>query len=260
MIFQGNLFSEILGMDAGVCIAAPDKREADAPYKVCYLLHGLCGDCTTWIYHTMLPTYASEGNTIYIMPEAGRSFYADMESGPAYFTYIAEELPEICKKIFRFSSDRADTAVIGGSMGGYGALKCALTYPERFGMCGALSSVCLFIGEELEKRKKHPEDPAFVQLYGEKALRDFEWIFGKKYAGSAQDDVLQLAQKVRDQKLKPRILSVCGTEDVLLESHRRFAGEMEKTGLDFCFLTQPGGHEYAYFDRALHTAIEYFGL
>ena len=77
----------------------------------------------------------------------------DMEYGFRYFTYVTEELPAICKDIFRISAEREDTAIIGGSMGGYGALRCALSRPGQYGMCAAFSSGCLFLKEGIEELK-----------------------------------------------------------------------------------------------------------
>lgn len=60
------------------------------------------------------------------MPEVQRGFYTDMVYGPAYFTYITEELPRLCASLFRVTEDPARTYIAGLSMGGYGALKAAL--------------------------------------------------------------------------------------------------------------------------------------
>ena len=74
-----------------------------------------------------------------------------MKYGLPYFSYLTEELPTICKSIFRISADREHTAVMGGSMGGYGALKCALSKPEQYGMCAAFH-FRLPVSEVMEQR------------------------------------------------------------------------------------------------------------
>ena len=72
-----------------------------------------------------------------------------MKYGLKYFSYITEELFKICKNIFNISSKREDTAIMGASMGGYGALKCALSKPEQYGFCGAFSPAFLFLKDYL---------------------------------------------------------------------------------------------------------------
>ena len=73
------------------------------------------------------------------MPAVNRSFYANEVHGDRYWDYVSEELPEIVGNFFRISQDPADTFVAGLSMGGYGALKLALTHPDRFAAAATLS-------------------------------------------------------------------------------------------------------------------------
>jgi S-formylglutathione hydrolase FrmB len=103
-----------------------------------YLFHGLRGDSGSWLDNSMLPVFARDYNAVFILPDAGRSFYADMKYGQNFFTWLSRELPGLCKRLFNITAKPADTAVIGCSLGGYGALKCALSYPGRYGFCGAL--------------------------------------------------------------------------------------------------------------------------
>ena len=63
-----------------------------------------------------------------------------MLHGGKFFTYIADELPEIMRGFFPISAKREETFICGSSMGGYGALKIGLSRPERFGVIGSLSS------------------------------------------------------------------------------------------------------------------------
>ena len=101
MILRGTVFSKTLEKDTGITIVTPSDLKQDRPYRVAYLLHGLCGDSATWVDNSMLPVYAREGHTIYILPDAVRSFYTDMRYGSRYFTYVTEELPVLCKQVFQ---------------------------------------------------------------------------------------------------------------------------------------------------------------
>ena len=122
-----------------IALLPEDVPLGDAP--VIYLLHGLSDNCTGWTRLTGVERYAREHNAAVIMPEVQRSFYADMALGLRYFTYISQELPAFCRRTFGLSAARERNFVMGLSMGGYGALKCALTAPERYAGCGAFSSV-----------------------------------------------------------------------------------------------------------------------
>ncbi len=99
MILKGNLFSQKLEMETSLSILIPDNT-SEKPFRVVYLLHGLCGRSGDWIDYTMLPVYAQKYNVLFIMPEVARSFYSDMKIGMNYFSYITKELPQICKSNF----------------------------------------------------------------------------------------------------------------------------------------------------------------
>jgi S-formylglutathione hydrolase len=63
-------------------------------------------------------------------------FYIDHAEGPQWETLVASEFPDVVAKHFKISEIRA---VLGSSMGGYGALKLAFRDPERYAAVAALS-------------------------------------------------------------------------------------------------------------------------
>ena len=73
------------------------------------------------------------------MPEVQRSWYTDMVYGLPYFTFITDELPRLAANTLRVPVDPAHLYVGGLSMGGYGALKCALRAGDVFSRGASLS-------------------------------------------------------------------------------------------------------------------------
>lgn len=260
MRLSGTVYSEVLGMDTGISIVTPNNLKEMKDYSVVYLLHGLCGSSKTWLDYSMLPVYAAGGNSVYILPDAARSFYNDMKYGFRYFTYLTEELPEICKNVFHISSARQKTAVMGGSMGGYGALKCALSKPEQYGMCGAFSSGCLFLKEGLEEFQKGDLDPMYKEHFGEQLIRDFLAIFGENLEWRPESELLDLVRGLKESPIRPKLYMTCGTEDYFYESHIRFWEELKKECIEFEREEWKAKHDFIYFDQALKKAIEKFGL
>ena len=94
----------------------------EKPAKTVFLLHGLSDNCDDWAINSQLSLLANDYRLIFILPEVQRSFYTDMAYGPAYFSYVADELPRLCANLFPVSLKREDTYVMGLSMGGYGCL------------------------------------------------------------------------------------------------------------------------------------------
>lgn len=88
-------------METGITVVIPDSFRQDKPYRVAYLLHGLCGRSGDVVDYSMLPVYAREYHAVFAMPEVARNFYADMKYGLKYFTNVTEEFPSICKTVFR---------------------------------------------------------------------------------------------------------------------------------------------------------------
>lgn len=105
-LLEGSLRSEALRMDTAVTVSLPQKME-EAERPVLYLLHGLGDDHTAWVRRSNIDRYANREGIAVIMPEVQRGFYTDMVYGPAYFTYITEELPRLCASLFRVTEDPA---------------------------------------------------------------------------------------------------------------------------------------------------------
>jgi S-formylglutathione hydrolase FrmB len=220
MLLRGNFYSDVLRLYTGITFFVPDQYQDEEPYRVCYLFHGLHNDQNAWVDSTMLQVFARDYRTLFVLPAAGRSFYTDMKHGYQYFTYISEELPVIIKKVFNISAKREDTAVIGCSMGGYGALKAALSKPGQYGFCGAIASACLFINEHLEGLRKNAGQ--WLRTGGPEAqalLTDFQAAFGEDLAYNDSDEIVRLAEKAAARTVQPRIYAACGTEDKLQKEH-----------------------------------------
>lgn len=245
MVFRGSIYSKELDMDTWITVVIPREFKSQKPHKVIYMLHGLSGNSSNWPDNTMMPVFSNEYNVIFIMPEAGRSFYTDMTYGLKYFSYISKELPELCKNIFHISSKREDTAIMGASMGGYGALKCALSRPEQYSLCCAFSSGCLYLKEYLDE-----------QRLGDVEIDDFKYIFGTDFEWKKEYEILELAQKVSREELKPIIHTTCGTEDFLYQFNHRFSKEMKRLNLNYSYDEWVGKHDWYFWNESLKRMLE----
>ena len=71
------------------------------------------------------------------------SLYTDSPFSGSYATYVFEEVPGYVEGRYRSAGDKSGRYLIGGSMGGYGALLGGILHPDRFGAIAALSpSIC----------------------------------------------------------------------------------------------------------------------
>src|ERR1700749_4355240 len=151
----------------GVTAAASAGSSAGAP-PLLYLLHGLSDDATAWQRYTSIERYATEHGLAVVMPQVGRSFYADEVHGARYWTHLTQELPDVVSSFFRVSQRREDTFVAGLSMGGYGALKWSLAHPGRFAAAASLSGAV-----DLQRLIDSGERAAlFENVLGDRSLGD----------------------------------------------------------------------------------------
>ena len=194
---------------------------------------------------------------LFVLPDGQRSFYTDMALGGRYFTWLTEELPRAVADLFRVSSAPEDTYILGASMGGYGALKAALTLPERYAACGAFSPCCLDLQDYLRPAWRDGTDgDAFRRIFGSRLQTDFDAAFGPGESHRAENDLLLLAEKNASVEKKPRIFTCWGEKDLFAETNRGFPQALRALGWDASGREVPGGmHNWAFFNEALKLAL-----
>ena len=237
--FRCDVMSESLGMATSVLVTMPDTGDlAAAP--VVYLLHGLTDNCTGWLRYTQAEHLARTHGAILIVPEVQRSFYTDMACGPKYFTYINQELPTLCRRFFGIQPVPERTYIMGLSMGGYGAMKCAFTAPQQYAGCAGFSSVAE-IQAELPQLCRWHEDQA---------------IFPHGIV-PPQDDLFDLVEKFRDGTCPmPRLFLACGQQDSLYPANIRLRDTLLAMNWPLTWYEAPGDHNWFFWNDALGRAMK----
>lgn len=239
-LFSTHFVSASLQLRTSLQVFIPDQIDTEKPMRLLYLLHGLSDDDTAWLTNTSLVRYAENRNIAIVMPQVHRSFYTDMHVGNRYWTFLSEELPSLIHSWFKLPTEPENTYVAGLSMGGYGAFKWALHYPEKFAgmasLSGALDIVAL--------REARPEGEAEMQA----TFGDIETHRG------SDNDLLALLDKVT---AKPRVLQLCGTEDFLYDNNLGFKSRIEQTDLPYTYQESPGEHNWEYWDREIQTVLNW---
>lgn len=218
------------------------KKSENSEYPVLYLLHGLSDDHTIWQRRTSIERYVDGMDLVVVMPAVNRSFYTDMAYGQKYWTFIGQELPFIVKNLFPVSDKREDTFVAGLSMGGYGAFKLALSYPEKFAAGASLSGV-LDIAASID----------------DDLSEQWKLVFGDEIkVKNTDNDLLYLAKKVaKSQDHKPRLFQCCGTEDFLYNNNIRFRDFCNTLPIDLTYEEESGTHEWGYWDTKIQRVLEW---
>jgi len=254
MILKGDYSSDILHTTANIQFMIPDNEKG--PFKVVYLLHGQHGNNGSWIQNSMLPYYGKKYNAIFVMPEVGRSFYIDQRLGRNYYTFVSEELPLICGRIFNISSRYEDTAVMGYSMGGFGSLLFALSKPGQYAFCGAISPACIYFKPVLDALRNDPSPYLQTGREAEESMKDIRAIYGDNLDYNPNYDIVELVKNYPTGKPKPKIFASCGTEDNLLKENHKFRDEMKNTDFDYTYEEWAGGHDWDFFNAGLKRSLE----
>lgn len=248
-----NFFSEVLSIRSTMNVLLPQRSLAETKskhipkYRTLFILHGHSDDHTAWLRWSNIEKYVEGLNLAVVMPAANLSFYTDMINGKNYMQFISEEVPAVVRDMFSLSSNREDNFVAGLSMGGYGAFKLALTYPERYAAAASLSGVVDIADTSVHENVR--KDDWMVE---------FRAIFGdlNKVAGS-KHDLFTLAGNVAKAPIKPRLYQCCGTEDILFDGNVRFRDAARKLPLDLTYEEGPGEHNWAYWDMMIQNVLKW---
>lgn len=226
-----------------------DKSQKDIRYAVVYLLHGLTGHYNNWQEFSKLEDHASKFSFIIVMPEGDNGWYTDSASvsNEKYESYIIKELiPEIDKK-FRTNPARKDRSIAGLSMGGYGALKFGLKYPEMFSLAGSFSGA-LGITEITDKNSQPLISKSVMSVYGD---ADSET--------RKANDIFGIVRSLSPEQTKnlPFLYVDCGTEDFLIKNNRDFLLLLAEKKIPHEYRELPGTHNWKFWDSQVQ---EFFRL
>lgn len=210
-------------------------------YPVLYLLHGLTGHFDNWTSRTDIVDRSAGYDLIIVTPEGENGWYTDNLTRPGsnYESYIVKELIPAIDDRYRTNSTRERRAIAGLSMGGFGALKFGLKYPELFALAGSFSGA---LGAASLTEKSVPGAIG----------RTIDEIFGP--AGTEvrkANDPFDIVRRATPEKIRnfPFVYVDCGTEDFLFQSNREFIDLLLEKKVVHEYRQLPGKHEWGYWGR-----------
>lgn len=246
MLLEMKFSSKELKRNVSVSVLIPNQEPVGAGHKVLWLLHGLSDDHTAWMRRTAIERYAKEHRLAVVMPGVERSWYTNTAYHANYFNFVAYELPSLCRRTFKdFSEKREDNIVAGLSMGGYGALKLALTCPTQYGACISLS------GSLDITRKGRPVD-----------LDEWRSIFGYELASAldlegSEHDLFALAKKNKAAQMPfPKLYLWCGQQDTLIGVNRAFDRHLTELDVAHTYTESEGDHTWPWWDLHIQGALK----
>ncbi|MGP4040806.1 alpha/beta hydrolase [Gracilibacillus sp. D59] len=232
--------SEILGMPVQMEVLLPQSSDDNTrKYSTLYLLHDMGEGHTSWLRKTNVERHAEDLSLAVVMPAGHQSYYVDKFYGKQYFTFITEELPAICERMFPLSQAMEDRYIAGSGMGGYGALKVGLFTSHKFSRVGSFSSPI-----DISGIANRVETGNAVDIFG--PLDELK--------GSRHD--LYATTALTDQSSCPAFYLSCHLEDAFLGENESFTQYLTSNGIPLMFeKIQKRNDDWEYTDNALEKFI-----
>ena len=243
-LLQVDYYSDVLGRGAQLCAVLPEGPAPAGGFPALYLLHGMTDDCTVWTRRTSIERYADEKRLAVVMPETQLGWYTNTHAGERYFDHVSDEVVRFSRRMLPgLSRLRERNFVAGLSMGGYGALRCALGRPDVFSKAASLSGAV---------------DAAGVSRPGGALGNAAYWadVFGPTDAiPGSEHDLFRAAEALRENR--PEIWMWCGRSDFLYRSNLRLRDHLRGLGYALTYSDGPGDHQWKYWDRQIQNVLDW---
>jgi len=254
-----SLPSKILEHAVAYCVILPRGYDSDktTQYPVLYFLHGLGGNEQTLLnsggMNEIEDLRAANKITEFLVaaPNAGRSFYINSRDNRVRYEdfFIKEFIPYI-ESHYRIRAARKDRGITGVSMGGYGALRFGLKYPELFGSVSAHSAALI---DKLPKFNGPQEQTDRIAK-----------VLGGSFGDPVDANFWERESPFTIVRTTPKpsglpIYFDCGTDDEFGFNlgAQQFHDLLKAHGIPHEFHLYPGGHDLDYFSKHLPASLEF---
>lgn len=149
----GNLEGEAVNRQVIVFLPPSYYKDKHRRYPVLYALHGYSIGAEQWTHEIHVPqtiegAYAQGARQmIVVLPDSktvyGGSMYSRSQTTGDFEEFIANDLVHYIDAHYRTIPNRLSRGLVGHSMGGYGALRIGMQYPNVFGVLYVMSPCCL---------------------------------------------------------------------------------------------------------------------
>ena len=255
--------SRILKQDVHFSICLPENYyDVQQSFPVVYLLHGFGDNETSWLEYGQISQYADKAvedgeasPMIFVMPEGFRTYYVNDYKGTFMYQdmFVLELVPYI-DSLFRTIANRQHRAVMGYSMGGFGAMILHLKHPEIFGTAVPLS-ISIRTDEQYSTEDASGWDDQWGRLFGEPGLKGVDRIT-EYYKQNSPFHVLAGMSAAEIKKLNIYIDNG-DKEQTLCRSNEELHILMRNMNIPHEFRVRDGGHSFQYWCSALPNALRF---
>jgi len=250
----GTFHSAALDKDVAYVVQLPPSyTPTSKPFPVVYALHGLFESAQFWSRRGLaeildgLWARKAVGEFVLVTFDGGNSFFANSPLG-RYEDLVTQDAKAFAESTFRVRADRAGRALFGVSMGGYAALRIALSHPDLYAAVATHSAMLL----SAPPRPGQGADPyqlaAFAKVFGEPPDMEL-W---------RANDPLAWVERA-DARALPAMSFDCGDHDRygLAKGHEELHARLLARKIPHEFSLKPGDHGYEYVRSVLPGSLTF---
>ena len=222
-------------------------------FQTVYLIHGGGDDDSLTYRYTNAELYAQRNHVMLVTPDIMNGFGVDTYYGPAYSTFITEELPVVIQTLFPSSPKREDNFIMGYAMGGNAALGNALMRPDLYSACVDISGG-IGLTVNTEKLKSELESGRFdtFKIVGA--------TFGKpdELIGSRHDMKMVAERNLKEGLELPKFYLIAGSEEGFIGDRiKADADTLKDMGYDVTYICAEGHrHDFKMWDHYIAVALD----
>ena len=261
VMLSDSIHSDILGRYVKYSVYLPPAYGVEGQtFPVTYLLHGLGGNERDYLegFHlgVRLDSCIQAGglpSMIIICPDGYQTFYTNDYKGDfRWEDFFMREFIPAMEKTYTIDTSREKRSLAGISRGGYGAVKLAMKYPDRFSGASGMSAAIRNDEDMTGLTEAGWKERNFDKLFGEGVGRDR--LTGNWYDNS----VLRLAETKDTGALKKvRYWLDCGDDDYLDNGNYELHRILKKRGVYHEYRVRDGGHEFNYWVTGILPALQF---
>ena len=251
-IRAGRFHAASLDQDVAYSVQLPPSYgSGDKRYPVVYVLHGLFESQAFWERRglaAIVDALWAKGDLaelVIVAVDGGNSFFVNGRAG-RYEDLVTKDIVAEIESRYRVADARAGRGLLGVSMGGYAALRLALTHSQAYAAVATHSAMLL-------TRLPTREDGA-----GAWHMAAFHGVFGDPIDPAlwTANDPLALAERAPATGL-PALSFDCGAQDRygLFAGNQEFHKRLAARGVPHQFALAPGDHGYEFVQSRLPLSL-----
>jgi S-formylglutathione hydrolase FrmB len=264
LLEEQSVQSTFLNRDMRYAVLLPKEYEDSTKrFPVVYLLHGYGETETGWYKGGQAQFYIDQNEAttvpmIYVMPQGFNTYYVNKYNGNyRYMDFFIEELVPAIDSLFRTIPDAQNRAVMGYSMGGYGAMILPMKNPTVF-KTGVVLSMSFRTDEQYLAEPQYIFDGQWGTIFGGTGtsgtarLTDYFKDYSPfHFLGTASDSSFEDLNLFID----------CGDdEETLSVTNDAFHDTLRSLNIEHEYRMRNGAHTWSYWHSALPEALKFISL